>query len=168
MASDGFGRYNLRWRAQRLALTALYHLICRGADALGISALNHVDYAERFRTFMMYEVLGLPRPGSSGMRQREASAAGAAAAEGRSAAAAAGTASAAAGTASAGRSSVGPAQVSQTKAKPKPKPTQTNPHQTKPNQRQNPTKPNQTKPTELICWPRAGGPVAAAGVGHRG
>jgi len=58
--------YNLRWRMQRLVLVALYHLICKGADALGISALDPHDYAERFRTFMMYEVLGLPRPPAGG------------------------------------------------------------------------------------------------------
>ena len=58
--------YNLRWRMQRLVLVALYHLICKGADALGISALDPHDYAERFRTFMLYEVLGLPRPPAGG------------------------------------------------------------------------------------------------------
>lgn len=59
---DVLERYNFRWRMQRLVLVAAYHIICKSAAALGISALTPQDYAERFRTFMLYEALGLPRP----------------------------------------------------------------------------------------------------------
>ena len=52
--------YSLRWKVQRIVLTAGYHLLLRGPDALGISALPPSDYAERFTAFMVHEVLQLP------------------------------------------------------------------------------------------------------------
>jgi hypothetical protein len=50
---------NVRWKVQNLVLTAGYHLLLRGPDALGISALPPFEYAERFVTFILHEVLNL-------------------------------------------------------------------------------------------------------------
>ena len=59
---DVLETYSLRWQAQRAALTAGYYALCRGADADGISAMTPDDYADRFYTFVLHEVLALPPP----------------------------------------------------------------------------------------------------------
>ena len=43
-------------------LTAGYHLLCKGDGAAGISAMPPAEYAERFETFVLHEVLQLPLP----------------------------------------------------------------------------------------------------------
>ena len=58
---DVLERYSMRWQAQRAILNFGYHLLLRGPAALGISALTPADYAERFVTFMLHEVLHLPQ-----------------------------------------------------------------------------------------------------------
>jgi len=59
---DVLERFSLRWRAQRALLTAGYHCLLRGRDADGISALPPAEYAARFYTFVVREVLQLHRP----------------------------------------------------------------------------------------------------------
>jgi hypothetical protein len=64
---DVLERHSLRWKLQRAALTAGYHLLLRPRDADGISALPPAEYADRFCTFVHSEVLhapyeGLPSP----------------------------------------------------------------------------------------------------------
>ena len=54
---DVLERFDLRWRIQGAALTAGYHLLCRPADADGISALPPSLYADRFHTFVRREVV---------------------------------------------------------------------------------------------------------------
>ena len=50
-------------------LTTGYHIFLRGPAADGISALHPSDYAVRFHTFAMYEVLQLPQPPNQPMRR---------------------------------------------------------------------------------------------------
>ena len=57
---DVLERFDLRWRIQGAALTAGYHLLCRPADADGISALPPSLYADRFHTFVRREVVTPP------------------------------------------------------------------------------------------------------------
>jgi len=75
---DVHERFSLRWKVQRALLSVGYHLLLRAPDAAGMSALPPVEYADRFRTFAMYEVLQLPLPPSltaeSGALQQGASA----------------------------------------------------------------------------------------------
>ena len=59
---DVLERYTLRWQAQHTVLTTGYHLLCRADAARGISAMPPSDYAERFETFVLHEVLQLPLP----------------------------------------------------------------------------------------------------------
>eukprot|EP00428_Durinskia_dybowskii_P010697 CAMPEP_0170283266 /NCGR_PEP_ID=MMETSP0116_2-20130129/41665_1 /TAXON_ID=400756 /ORGANISM="Durinskia baltica, Strain CSIRO CS-38" /LENGTH=940 /DNA_ID=CAMNT_0010534633 /DNA_START=3 /DNA_END=2821 /DNA_ORIENTATION=+ len=54
---DVLERYTVRWKAQHALLKAGYHLVCRGPSADGISAMSPLEYAERFRTFVLQEVL---------------------------------------------------------------------------------------------------------------
>jgi len=56
---DVLERYNLRWQAQHVALTAAYRVACKGQAADGISAMSPCDYADRFCTFIRQEVLQL-------------------------------------------------------------------------------------------------------------
>ena len=53
-------------------LTTGYHMFLRGPAADGISALHPSDYADRFHTFAMYEVLQLPQPPSQPLRRSTA------------------------------------------------------------------------------------------------
>ena len=57
---DVLERYTLRWKIQRLVLTAGYHSLLRALDADGISALPPAEYADRFCTFVHSEVLHMP------------------------------------------------------------------------------------------------------------
>ena len=71
---DVLETYSLRWQAQRAALTAGYYALCRGAEPDGISAMTPDDYADRFYTFVLHEVLARrrrrarTRPGPSAAR----------------------------------------------------------------------------------------------------
>ena len=71
---DVLERYALRWKFQRAVLNLGYHVLLRAPDAAGMSALPPVEYADRFRTFALYEVLQLALPPSlqaeSGALQR--------------------------------------------------------------------------------------------------
>ena len=54
---DVLERYTLRWQVQRLVLNMAYACVLRAPAAAGISALPPADYAERFTTFALHEVL---------------------------------------------------------------------------------------------------------------
>lgn len=73
---DVLERYNLRWKCQRLVLNAAYQCVLRAPAAAGISALQPIDYAERFTTFALHEVLqwsaGSPEATAQVLRARNA------------------------------------------------------------------------------------------------
>ena len=56
---DVLEKFSLRWRVQRAVLRLLYVLAMRWRSSDGISAMPPALYADRFRTFMAYEVLHL-------------------------------------------------------------------------------------------------------------
>lgn len=53
---DVLEHYGCRWKVQSCVLKTAYHLVC-SSQALGITALPPLDYADRFHTFIRQEVL---------------------------------------------------------------------------------------------------------------
>lgn len=63
---DVLEKFTLRWRVQRAVLRLLYAIAMRSGSADGISAMPPALYADRFRTFMAYEVLHIAKEPNSG------------------------------------------------------------------------------------------------------
>jgi len=59
---DVLEKYNMGWWTQNAVLSTAYCLACKCAASDGISALPPRDYADRFRTFVIQEVLQLRCP----------------------------------------------------------------------------------------------------------
>ena len=54
---DVLEKFTIRWRVQRACLRLFYALSMRWTSADGISAMPPALYADRFRTFLAFEVL---------------------------------------------------------------------------------------------------------------
>ena len=59
---DVLEKFTIRWRVQRAILRLLYALSMRWFYSDGISAMPPALYADRFRTFVAYEVLQMEAP----------------------------------------------------------------------------------------------------------